>query len=252
MHGALRLHTQALTGAAILSGTLNRVLYRMALVPMGDFTFALATFQNITYVLVYFALVAWRYRCGWQLGAHLLLPWQALLAAGMWAAHTRHMCTSAPATRLPSHPPRAQVCAMYWFAHTCRLGLVTSDMLVVPGRGRFVLTGACEAAGQLLLMIGAANLPAALLPLLVPTGLLWSMLFTRIILDKRCVWVLVCACGCVRASVWVLVCAVRVLLCMCECVHAGFVVCVWVLVCACRFYCVRAGVAVCTAPTSGL
>jgi hypothetical protein len=43
--------------AVLAAGVLNRVLYRMALVPMAAHTFALAQFQNASYVVIYSLLV---------------------------------------------------------------------------------------------------------------------------------------------------------------------------------------------------
>ncbi len=48
-------------------------------------------------------------------------------------------------------------------------GAVTSDMLAIPKRP-FAWIGACEALHQVLLMIGASNLPGAVLPLVSQTG----------------------------------------------------------------------------------
>jgi hypothetical protein len=59
---------QGLVGGLVLVGTTNRVLYRMALVPMKEHTFALATFQNVFYCLAYFSLLALRYRRGVRWG----------------------------------------------------------------------------------------------------------------------------------------------------------------------------------------
>lgn len=65
-----------------------------------------------------------------------------------------------------------------------RQGNVTDAMLSIP-KLRFILTGACEAVGQLLLMTGASHLPGALLPLLMQTTLLWNMLFARAMFGQR-------------------------------------------------------------------
>lgn len=46
----------------VVAGAANRVLYRLALVPMKHHTFALATFQNTFYCVAYFSLLWWRYR----------------------------------------------------------------------------------------------------------------------------------------------------------------------------------------------
>ena len=58
-------------------------------------------------------------------------------------------------------------------------------MLAVAPKRRFVVTGACEAAAQLLMMAGAAHLPGALLPLLSQTGLLWQLAFSALLLGLR-------------------------------------------------------------------
>lgn len=46
----------------LATGVLNRVLYRIALVPLRDHVFALAQFQNVGYIVIYFGLLALRYR----------------------------------------------------------------------------------------------------------------------------------------------------------------------------------------------
>jgi hypothetical protein len=45
-------------------GTLNRVLYRLALVPLRDYVFFLAQAQNIGYLVIYYFLLLLRYRYG--------------------------------------------------------------------------------------------------------------------------------------------------------------------------------------------
>lgn len=44
------------------TGVANRVLYKMALVPMGNYVFVLSQFQTFGYLLVYFGILAIRYR----------------------------------------------------------------------------------------------------------------------------------------------------------------------------------------------
>ena len=58
---------------------------------------------------------------------------------------------------------------------------MTPAMLAQP-KGRFLLIGAAEAAAQLLTMIGAAQLPGALLPLLMQSGLAWNLVASRLLL----------------------------------------------------------------------
>lgn len=53
---------QALIGLVLLTGVGNRVLYKMALVPLRDHIFFLAQLQNLGYLAVYFTALAWRRR----------------------------------------------------------------------------------------------------------------------------------------------------------------------------------------------
>lgn len=53
---------QASLAAVFGLGVSNRVLYKLALVPLSDYTFFLAQLQTFGYVLVYFSALAYRYR----------------------------------------------------------------------------------------------------------------------------------------------------------------------------------------------
>jgi len=48
--------------AVVVFGVANRVLYKMALVPLGNYVFFLAQLQTFGYVAVYFGALFWRYR----------------------------------------------------------------------------------------------------------------------------------------------------------------------------------------------
>lgn len=50
--------------ALIVFGVANRVLYKLALVPMGDYVFFLAQFQTFGYCVVYFTALFVRYKTG--------------------------------------------------------------------------------------------------------------------------------------------------------------------------------------------
>lgn len=50
--------------AVVVFGVSNRVLYKMALVPLGNYVFFLAQLQTFGYVAVYFGALLWRYRAG--------------------------------------------------------------------------------------------------------------------------------------------------------------------------------------------
>lgn len=54
--GDLQVSVAAVMGL----GVANRVLYKMALSPLSDYVFFLAQFQTFSYVLVYFAVLAFR------------------------------------------------------------------------------------------------------------------------------------------------------------------------------------------------
>ena len=56
-------HAQASLAALVVTGIANRILYKMALVPLGNYVFFLAQFQTFGYVAVYFAVLALRRRC---------------------------------------------------------------------------------------------------------------------------------------------------------------------------------------------
>lgn len=60
---------QASVAAAMATGVANRVLYKMALVPMGNYVFVLSQFQTFGYLLVYFGILATRYRSAVRLFA---------------------------------------------------------------------------------------------------------------------------------------------------------------------------------------
>ena len=48
--------------AVVVFGVANRVLYKMALVPMGNYVFFLAQLQTFGYVAVYFSILYARYK----------------------------------------------------------------------------------------------------------------------------------------------------------------------------------------------
>lgn len=66
-------HAQASVAAAMATGVANRVLYKMALVPMGNYVFVLSQFQTFGYLLVYFGILATRYRSAFPLSAQSML-----------------------------------------------------------------------------------------------------------------------------------------------------------------------------------
>ncbi|GIL95494.1 hypothetical protein Vretimale_1511 [Volvox reticuliferus] len=124
--GTVPVKLLALVGLVLLTGVSNRVLYKMALVPLRDHIFFLAQLQNLGYLAAYFTALWWR----------------------------------------------------------SRSRQVTPTMLRVDKRP-LVAVGACEAVAQLLFMVGAAQLPGPLLPLVNQTYLVWSLVFASLILGTR-------------------------------------------------------------------
>ena len=64
------VHTvlQGSIGLVMVLGIANRVLYKMALTPLGDrYIFFLAQFQTFSYVLLYFLVLAVKVRCATSL-----------------------------------------------------------------------------------------------------------------------------------------------------------------------------------------
>lgn len=52
--------------ALVVTGVGNRILYKMALVPLGNHVFFLAQFQTFAYVAIYFSILGARYKCGFD------------------------------------------------------------------------------------------------------------------------------------------------------------------------------------------
>lgn len=121
--------------AVVVFGVANRVLYKMALVPLGNYVFFLAQLQTFGYVAVYFGALLWRYRQV-KPPAHTKSSTQELLRQCMHSTVAIHELLD----------------------YICRAGIVTKAMLETPKK-QFFLIGALEAAAQILGFIGAAKLP---------------------------------------------------------------------------------------------
>lgn len=87
------LGAQLSVAALIVFGVANRVLYKLALVPMGDYVFFLAQFQTFGYCAVYFTALFVRYKCASSSPAMCYAlrqgPAAAASAAGRDALHVR-------------------------------------------------------------------------------------------------------------------------------------------------------------------
>jgi uncharacterized membrane protein len=77
----------ALASAAVVAmGTGNRVLYKLALVPLREYPFFLAQFATVGYVVIYFSILYLRYQAGIVNDEMLSLPQKPFLAVGILEA----------------------------------------------------------------------------------------------------------------------------------------------------------------------
>uniref|UniRef100_J3L7Z2 EamA domain-containing protein n=2 Tax=Oryza brachyantha TaxID=4533 RepID=J3L7Z2_ORYBR len=74
------------TAAVVAMGTGNRVLYKLALVPLRDYPFFLAQFATFGYVVVYFSILYLRHQAGIVTDEMLSLPQKPFLAVGLLEA----------------------------------------------------------------------------------------------------------------------------------------------------------------------
>ncbi|OAY82002.1 Protein CLT3, chloroplastic [Ananas comosus] len=76
----------AAAAATVVLGTGNRVLYKLALVPLRDYPFFLAQLATFGYVVVYFSILYIRYHAGIVTHEMLSLPKTPFLAVGLLEA----------------------------------------------------------------------------------------------------------------------------------------------------------------------
>ncbi|XP_039850803.1 protein CLT1, chloroplastic-like isoform X2 [Panicum virgatum] len=77
----------ALASAAVVAmGTGNRVLYKLALVPLRNYPFFLAQLATFGYVVIYFSILYLRYQAGIVTDEMLSLPQKPFLAVGILEA----------------------------------------------------------------------------------------------------------------------------------------------------------------------
>ena len=166
--GNSALQSIGLTAAVMGLGVLNRVLYKMALVPLGDYVFFLAQFQTFGCGP---ALHALHHACGSQL-QHACAGAGACMASRECTNELHNTC-------------RYVVVYFSALAIRYRAGIVTKDMLAAPNKKLFLWIGALEALSQLLGFIGASKLPGVVLPLLQQSMLLWQVALAYLVLNKR-------------------------------------------------------------------
>ncbi|KAK3150772.1 hypothetical protein QOZ80_3AG0237520 [Eleusine coracana subsp. coracana] len=76
----------AAAAATVVLAVMNRVLYKLALVPMKNYPFFLAQFTTFGYVLVYFSILFIRYRAGIVTREMLALPKSRFMLIGLLEA----------------------------------------------------------------------------------------------------------------------------------------------------------------------
>ncbi|XP_062210240.1 protein CLT2, chloroplastic-like [Phragmites australis] len=76
----------AAVAATVVLAVMNRVLYKLALVPMRNYPFFLAQFTTFGYVLVYFSILFIRYRAGIVTREMLALPKSQFMLIGLLEA----------------------------------------------------------------------------------------------------------------------------------------------------------------------
>lgn len=76
----------AASAAVVALAVANRVLYKLALVPLKQYPFFLAQLTTFGYVAVYFSILYARYRAGVVTGDMLALPKRRLAAIGLLEA----------------------------------------------------------------------------------------------------------------------------------------------------------------------
>ncbi|CAM0885032.1 unnamed protein product [Alopecurus aequalis] len=74
------------TAAVVAMGTGNRVLYKLALVPLRQYPFFLAQFATFGYVVVYFSILYFRYQAGTVTDEMLSLPQKPFILVGLLEA----------------------------------------------------------------------------------------------------------------------------------------------------------------------
>ncbi|XP_077218013.1 CRT (chloroquine-resistance transporter)-like transporter 1 [Tasmannia lanceolata] len=86
--GSKRLKAEVIVAASItvLLGVGNRVLYKLALIPLKQYPFFLAQLATFGYVLVYFSILYFRYHAGIVTDEMLSLPKTWYLAVGLLEA----------------------------------------------------------------------------------------------------------------------------------------------------------------------
>ncbi|TVU48060.1 hypothetical protein EJB05_07682, partial [Eragrostis curvula] len=128
----------AAAAATVMLAVMNRVLYKLALVPMRNYPFFLAQFTTFGYVLVYFSILFIRYRSGIVTREMLALPKSRFVLIGLLEAlGVASGMAAAAMLPGPSIPVLSQVCLLLiTFNLYCESFLVWQLILSVLILGR--------------------------------------------------------------------------------------------------------------------
>ncbi|KAL3155525.1 hypothetical protein ABBQ38_011076 [Trebouxia sp. C0009 RCD-2024] len=132
--------------AVVICAVANRVLHKMALVPLGNYVFFLAQLQTFGYVAVYFGILFWRYRAGIVTQPMLDTPKKQFLLIGALEAASS-ILGFIGAAKLPGVTlPLFSQTIMFWQIGLGYL-LLGKKLAPVQFAGAAVVTaGACAAA----------------------------------------------------------------------------------------------------------
>ncbi|GFR39864.1 hypothetical protein Agub_g364, partial [Astrephomene gubernaculifera] len=144
--GSSSMRFLALVSLVLLTGVSNRVLYRVALVPLRHHIFLLAQLQNLGYLLVYFAALGWRIRTGQVSRAMLSVDKRPLALVGGCEAAAQ-LLFMAGAAQLPGQLlPVLNQSYLVWSLAFARLILGTRYTRVQLAGAALVVAGVTTAA----------------------------------------------------------------------------------------------------------
>ncbi|OEL34078.1 Protein CLT1, chloroplastic [Dichanthelium oligosanthes] len=166
----------ALAFAAVVAmGTGNRVLYKLALVPLREYPFFLAQFATFGYVVIYFSILYLRYQAGIINDEMLSLPQKPFIAVGLLEA----FAAAAGMAAGGNFPSRIQLLLVVKKIVAVTFRFTVSYLQV------YFCTDAYEFVIFVFCFVGVAVLSGASIPILSQTYLVWQLLLSAIFLKRR-------------------------------------------------------------------
>ncbi|KAK4387673.1 protein CLT2, chloroplastic [Sesamum angolense] len=168
----------------------NRVLHKLALVPMKDYPLFLAQFNSLMYALIHYAF------CFLE-----LLDFHYSLKIN----YSLHELEIKLGNRLETWFELKYVAVFFSVLHVrYHAGLTTDEMLTIP-KAPFIVIGLLESISVVSGMYAGAMLPGPAILLLYQTFLVWQLIFSRIILRRSYTLNQIVGCFLVAAGVIVAV-----------------------------------------------